>query len=95
VKKVIILLLALCLYSSLFADDKLSKSSLSLNLGGPYAFATFDYQQQLFSSNKHTLFASTGLGMAGSTVSFPVGINYAFGSAVIFPWAGIGFGAYL
>ena len=78
-KKMIIVLLILCFAVSLTARDKVSKHSLSMNLGGPGAIATFEYQYQLHTGNKSSFSLTAGTGSALFMFSFPLGFNYTYG----------------
>lgn len=78
-KKMLIVLLILIMTSALLADDTFSKHSLSINLGGPGAFTTFEYQYQLRSSKKSDFSLTAGMGTAFFMFSFPVGFNYTYG----------------
>lgn len=74
-----IVLLILIMMPSLWADDVFSKHSLSINLGGPGAVATFEYQYQIRSGEKSGFSLTAGMGNALLMFSFPVGFNYTYG----------------
>jgi hypothetical protein len=78
-KKLIIVTLILMLTSALPANDTFSKHSLSTNLGGPGALATFEYQYQIRSREKSSFSLTAGMGNALLMFSFPLGFNYTYG----------------
>jgi hypothetical protein len=79
-KKIIILSISLCFALSLFAQTDMSKHRLAIELGGPAAIATLEYQSVIISKNRHELSLTGGIGTTFFSYSFPLGVDYTFGS---------------
>ena len=79
-KKIILLLLACCLFVFAVAqEEKPSRHAISLNYGGPSSRFHAEYQYQLIAKEKHHLGLSAGVGYIFGGVGIPIGIQYRFG----------------
>lgn len=78
-KKYMILILGLFLFSSLAARDQVTRQSLSLSLGGPRSSGYFEYQFRLTNNKTSSLSISGGLGLQSSTIILPIGFVYNLG----------------
>jgi hypothetical protein len=78
-KKLILLLLALTLSFSLFAENEIPRHGLTLHVGGAAAMCEFEYQYRFFVSDKHAFSASVAINTVGLNIGFPIGLNYTYG----------------
>ena len=78
-KKAMVLILSLFFVITIAAGSDISRHSLSMNLGGPGALATFEYQYQIHSGKKTSFSLTAGTGNALLMFSFPLGFNYTYG----------------
>ncbi len=79
-KKILVLLLACCLFVFAFAQEENPyRHAISLNYGGPSSTIHAEYQYQLIAKEKHHLGVSAGVGYIFGGVGIPIGIQYRFG----------------
>ncbi|MEA3391431.1 MAG: hypothetical protein U9Q91_00470 [Candidatus Marinimicrobia bacterium] len=78
-KKLIILLIVLNTSLMVYAEEKIQRHGLSVDLFGMGGIITVEYQYKLFSNNKHSLSINAGLGLGGLFYSAPVGLQYSYG----------------
>ena len=78
-KKTIIVLLALCLTLFAFAEEKLYRHGIALDLGGPSTITQLEYQFDFLAKEKHHLGVSAGIGLFFGGNAIPLGIQYRWG----------------
>lgn len=78
-KKTIIVLLALCFAVFAFADEKIYRHGIALDLGGPATIVQLEYQFDFIAKEKHHVGVSTSIGKFFGGNAIPIGIQYRWG----------------
>ena len=78
-KNIFLIILGVMLISSLVAQDNLTRHRVCFDLGGSASMANIEYQFQIHSNERHSVFAAAGMGMNLTNFTFPLGLNYGFG----------------
>jgi hypothetical protein len=102
-KKTIIVLLTLCLVVFAFADEKIYRHGIALDLGGPATLAQVEYEFDFIAKEKHHLGVSLGFGRFIGASTIPVGIQYRWGKTfqletgayVCYLWSTVGSTTYI
>lgn len=62
-----------------YAEEKIQRHSLSLDLGGHLSFISSEYQYLFYSQEKHHFALTVGAGTMFMVNAFPLGLNYYYG----------------
>ena len=78
-KKILCILLISLFVLPLSAIER-SEHSLSMNVGGPLAIASFEYEFEFIKVNKMSMHFTAGVGSLVLGYSLPIGLTYTYGN---------------
>lgn len=73
------LFLCVLLITSLFAQEKVKRHSLTVDIGGPALIVSFEYQYAFIKKNNHSLSIPVAFGSGGFWFTGGSGLQYSYG----------------